>query len=158
MSKAFDSLRHDILLQKLLYYGITNKAKLLLESYLKNRKQFVQIGDVRSPMKQVFTGVSQGSIIGPLLFNILINDFVKACDKFAFVLYADDTTLNSILDCFGKNTDKIENSITYELQKVFKWFDVKQLCLNVSKLKFMLFHMPQKNIPQLSFNINGLMI
>ena len=135
LSKAFDSLRHDILLQKLSYYGLTNKAKLLLESYLKNRKQFVQIGDVRSTMKQVLTGVPQGSIIGPLLFNIF---------KFAFVLYADDTTLNSTLDCFGKNTDKIENSITYELQKVFKWFDVNKLCLNVSKSKFMLFHMPQK--------------
>ena len=156
LSKAFDSLRHDILLQKLSYYGITNKAKLLLESYLKNRKQFVQIGDVRSTMKQVLTGVPQGSIIGPLLFNIFINDIVKACDKFAFILYADDTTLNATLDCFGKNTDEIENSITYELQKVFKWFDVNKLCLNVSKSKFMLFHMPQKNIPQLSFNINGL--
>ena len=66
LSKAFDSLRHDILLQELSYYGITNKAKLLLESYLKNHKQFIQIGDGRSTMKQVLTGVSQGSIIGPL--------------------------------------------------------------------------------------------
>ena len=107
LSKAFDRLRHDILLQKLLYYGITNIAKLLLESYLNNRKQFVQIGNVRSTMKQVLTGVPQGSIIGPLLFNIFINDIVKACDKFAFILYADDTTLNSTLDCFGKNTDEI---------------------------------------------------
>ena len=153
--KAFDSLRHDILLQKLSYYGITKKAKLLLESYLKIRKQFVQIGDVRSTMKQVLTGVPQGSIIGPLLFNISINNIVKACDKFAFILYADDTTLNSTLDCFGKITDEIENSITYELQKVFKWFDVNKLCLNVSKSKFTLLHIPAKNIPQLSFNING---
>ena len=126
------------------YYAITNKVKLLLESYQKNRKQFVQIGDARSIIKQVLTGVPQGSIIGPLLFNIFINNIVKACDKFAFILYADDTTLNSTLDCFGKNTDEIENSITYELQKVPKWFDVNTLCLNVSKSKFMLFHMPKK--------------
>ena len=121
---------------------------------MKNRKQFVQIGDVRSSMKQVLTGVPQGSIIGPLLFNIFINNIVKACDKFAFILYADDTTLNSTLDCFGRNTDEIENLITYELQKVFKWLDVNKLCLNVSKSKFMLFQMPQKNVSQLSFNIN----
>ena len=86
LSKAFDSLRHGILLQKLSYYGISNKAKLLLESYLKQRKQFVQIGDVRSTMMQVLTGIPQGSIIGPLLFNIFINDIAKACDKFAFIL------------------------------------------------------------------------
>ena len=101
-------------------------------------------------MKQILTGVPQGSIIGPLLFNIFINDVVKACGKFAFILYADATTLNATLDCFGKNTYEIENSITYELQKVFKWFDVNKLCLIVTKLKFMLY------IPQLSFNINGL--
>ena len=52
--------------------------------------------------------------------------------------------LNSTLDCFGKNTDGIGKSITYELQKVFKWFDINKLCLNVSKSKFMLFHVPQK--------------
>ena len=73
MSKTFDSLRHDILLQKLSYYGITNEAKIVLESYLKYFKQFVQIGDVRSTMKQVLTGVPQGSIIGSLLFNLFIN-------------------------------------------------------------------------------------
>ena len=83
-------------------------------------------------MKQVLTGVPQGSI-GPLLFNIFINEIVKACDKFAFILCADDTALNSTLDCFGKNTDEIENSITYERQRIFKWFDVNKLCLNVSK-------------------------
>ena len=102
--------------------------------------------------------MKQGSIIGPLLFNMFINDIVKACDKFACILYAYDTTLTSTLDCFGKNTDEIENSITYELQKVFKWFDVNKLCLNLSKSKFMLFHMPPKNIPQFSFNMNGLNI
>ena len=107
-------------------------------------------------MKQVLTGVPQGSIIGLLLFNIFINDIVNACDKFVSILYADDTTLNSTLYCFGKNTDEIENSITNVLQKVFKWFDANKLCLNVSKSKVILFHMPKKNIPQLSFNINGL--
>ena len=71
-------------------------------------------------MKQVLAGVPQGSIIGPLLFNTFTIDIVKACDKFAFILYADDTTLNSTIDCFGKNIDEIENLITSELQKVFK--------------------------------------
>ena len=77
LSKAFDSLRHDILLDKLSYYGITHPAKKLIESYLSNRKQFVQIGNIKSTMRLVFTGVPQGSIVGPLFLNISINDVIK---------------------------------------------------------------------------------
>ena len=68
-------------------------------------------------MKQHSTGVPQGSIVGPLLFNICINDVVKASSKFAFILYADDTTLNSTLDLFGNDTEEIQNSIISELKK-----------------------------------------
>ena len=158
LSKAFDSLRHEILLDKLTYYGVTNPAKKLIESYLSNRMQFVQIGNKVSTMKPVLTGVPQGSIIGPLLFNIFINDIVKASQKFAFILYADDTTLNSTLDSFGNDPEEIQNSIVRELEKTFKWLDVNKLCLNVTKSKFMIFQMPQKRVPQLSFNIEGLHI
>ena len=79
--------------------------------------QFVQIGNKVSTMKPVLTGVPQGSIIGPLLFNIFINDIVKASQKFAFILYADDTTLNSTLDSFGNDPEEIQNSIVRELEK-----------------------------------------
>ena len=158
LSKAFDSLRHDILLDKLTYYGITNLARKLIESYLSNRTQFVQIGNQASTMKPVLTGVPQGSIIGPLLFNIFINDIVKASQKFAFILYADDTTLNSTLDSFGNDPEEIQNSIVRELKNIFKWLDVNKLCLNVTKSKFMIFQMPQNKVPQLSFDIDGLQI
>ena len=83
------------------------------------------------------------STVGPLHFNIFINVILKACSKFAFILYADYTTLNSTLDSFGNDTKKIQNSIISELKKVFKWLDVNKLCLNLSKSKFMLFQMPQ---------------
>ena len=147
LSKAFDSLRHDILLDKLTYYGVTHPAKKLIGSYLSNCKQFVQVGNIKSTMKQVSTGVPQGSIVGPFLFNICINDIVKASSKFSLIFYADDTTLNSTLDLFGNDTEEIQNSIISELKKVFKWLDVNKLCLNVSKSKFMLFQMPQKRVP-----------
>ena len=75
----------------------------------------VQIGNRKSTMKLVSTGVPQGSIVGPILFNIFINDIVKANSKFAFILYTDDTTLNSTLDIFGNDTEEIQNSIISEL-------------------------------------------
>ena len=116
----------------------------------------VQIGNIKSTMRLASTGVPQGSIVGPLPFNIFINDIhvIKACSKFAFILYADDTTLNSTLDSFGNDTEEIQNSIISELKKVFKWLDVNKLCLNLSKSKFMLFQMPQKWVPNLLFNID----
>ena len=92
------------------------------------------------------------------MFNIFINDIVKSSTKFNFILYADDTTLNSTLDSFGQDAVEIQNTIVSELQNIFKWLDVNRLCLNVAKSKFMLFHMPQKEIPQLSFNINRMVI
>ena len=161
LSKAFDSLRHDILLDKLTYYSVTNPARKLIESYLSNRMQFVQIVNKASiTMKPVLTGVPQGPIIGPLRFNICINGIVKASQKFAFILYADDTTLNSMLDSFGHDPVDIQNLIVRELKKIFKWLNVTKICnyLNVKKIKFMIFQMPQKKVPQLSFNIVGLHI
>ena len=139
LSQAFDSLCHYIILEKLAYYGVQNKAKDLLESYLSNRKQFVQIGEIVSHVKPISMGVPQGSVISPLLFNIIINDIIKSSSKCSFILYADDTTLNSTLDNFSTNPDDIKKSIIIELQNILKWLDVNKLCLNVSKSKFMLF-------------------
>ena len=130
-------------MEKLAYYGVQNKAKDLLESYLSNRRQFVQIGEIVSKVKAILMGNIQGSVIGSLHFNIVINDIIKNSSKFSFILYAADTTLNSTLDTFGTNQVEIDKSIIIELQNILKWLDVNKLCLNVSKSKFRLFHMPQ---------------
>ena len=155
LAKAFDSLNHDILLDKLSYYGVNGTAKTLLKSYLSDRKQYVKIDEVKSSIQSIKTGVPQGSIVGPLLFNIFINDIIKSSKKFNFILYADDTTLNSTVDNFGNTTDEIQSSIISELQTICKWLDLNKLCLNVNKSKFMLFHMPQRVTPLLHFELNG---
>ena len=91
LSKAFDTLDHTILSDKLLYYGIRGTAYNLLRSYLANREQFVELNDTASKTLHIVTGVPQGSILGPLLFLIYINDFPLSSNFFEFIMHADDT-------------------------------------------------------------------
>ena len=121
LSKAFDSISHDILLDKLRYYGVTDGSIQLLKSYLSNRKQYVQIDGLMSSMQYIQTGIPQGSIVRPLLFSIYIYDIVKCTEKFNCILYADDTTFNSTIDCFGKEIHVIKQNISAELQRISKW-------------------------------------
>ena len=93
LSKAFDTLNHDVLLSKLKFYGINGIAYNLLSTYLCSRKQYVQFQETCSDLLDIKHGVPQGSIRGPLLFIIYINDFPNASNLFSFLMYADDTTL-----------------------------------------------------------------
>ena len=93
LSKAFDTLDHANLLKKLEHYGIQDTPLNWLISYLSNRLQFVQMGDVLFDTLPISTGVPQGSILGPLLFLLYVNDIHLASNKFNAILYADDTTL-----------------------------------------------------------------
>ena len=102
-------------------------ANTLLRSYLSNRKQYVMVGDVSSSTQPITSGVPQGSVIGPFLFNVLINDIIKSSDKFNFILYADDTALNSTLDVFGDTVNEIQLAIMMDLQKISKWLDLNKL-------------------------------
>ena len=83
---------------------------------------------------------------------------MKASSKFAFILYADGTTLNSTLGIFGNDIEEIQNLIISGLKEVFKWLDVNKVCLNVSKSKFMLFQMPRERVPHLLFSIDRMHI
>ena len=139
LSKAFDKISHDILLDKLTYYGVTNASLQLLKSYLANRSQYVQIDDEMSSLQTIKSGISQGSILGPLFFSIYINDIVKCTNKFNCILYAHDTTLNSTIDSFGQEIDTTQRKISKELQNLCKWLDSNRLRLNIAKSKFMLF-------------------
>ncbi len=98
LSKGFDTLYHKILLEMLNYYSIIGVAYRLMESYITNGKQYVDIDDVQSEMLTVTTRVPQGSILGPLLFIIYLNDIAHTSNLFNFIIYADHTTLSTAID------------------------------------------------------------
>ena len=151
LSKAFDTLDHDILLAKLEYYGIRGTANRLLQSYISDRQQFVEIDNTRSDTLSLTTGVPQGSILGPLLFLIYINDISLASQMFKLIIYADDTNLNTTFELITNQNPNADIDITLnnELQKISEWLKTNKLSLNVNKSKYMIFHMPQKKIPML---------
>ena len=93
LSKAFDTIDHNILLHKLTYYGFRGKALDWFSSYLSNRKQCVIYTNEKSTMEKLTCGVPQGSILGPLLFILYVNDIVNTSSVLEFVLFADDTTI-----------------------------------------------------------------
>ena len=119
LSKAFDSLNHNILLRKLTFYGITGIALNLFSSYMQNRKQFVSYDSTGSDLGEIKHGVPQGSILGPILFLIYINDLPSASEFFKCIMYAVDTTLHCCIDSINF-TDR-DRIINQELDNVNNW-------------------------------------
>ena len=149
LSKAFDTLDHQILIQKLNYYGIRGTALNWFVSYLSNRKQFVVVNDDNYDYQTILTGVPQGSVLGPLLFLIYMNDINEAREILSSILFADDSTfLNSLNASFDSNISRSEFETIFnrELNKIYDWLAVNKLSLNIKKTKFMIFHMHNKKI------------
>jgi hypothetical protein len=155
LSKAFDTLDHEILIQKLSHYGIQDSSLRLLNNYLTNRKQYVQFNDVNSDLLTIETGVPQGSILGPLLFIVYLNDLAEACKIFIPVIYADDTTLGASLETFGLSKQVKIDSINTEHNAINLWFKANKLSINESKTKAMLFHTVQRDVENFQINLNG---
>ena len=151
LSKAFDTVDHEVLLSKLYNYGFRGQAHDLIRSYLTERKQFVSCNGEISNTLPVRVGVPQGSVLGPLLFLIYVNDMPSVLVNGASVIqYADDTTLYSS----GKKMEDLCNELTINLSKIKTWLDTNYLSLNVSKTYFTIF--TNNTIPQnISIDLNG---
>ena len=134
LKKAFDTVNHDILIRKLQNYGCRGIPLNWFHSFLRDRKQCVKIGDAISEMKTVNIGVAQGSILGPLLFLLYINDF-PVDNNYKIVLYADDTTL-----IFKhKNLNELIRTINISMKRIYSWLVTNRLSLNYDKTYPMLF-------------------
>ena len=140
LKKAFDTFNHRILINKLDFYGIRN----FLISYLNDRQKLVQYNESKSDIYNICYGVPQGSILGPLMFSIFINDMILCSPENKFILFADDT--NVII------SDKSSNNLNYKLQSacddIFLWSKLNKLSINIDKTHCMSF----KN--DIIFNLN----
>ena len=154
-SKAFDTVNHSILFDKLNHYGIRGNALQWFRSYLSCRKQFVVYEGCESAHKFITCGVPQGSILGPLLFLIYINDLALVSDKLFALLFADDS--NMFLS--GRNPDSLIESMNIELEKVIDWLNVNKLSLNIKKTHFIIFRKHRDRILlNKSLKINDIVI
>ena len=136
LKKAFDTVDHQILLRKLYLYGIRGNILKRFEIFLSDRSQYVTYDGMQSKVLPIKCGVPQGSILGPLLFIIYMNDICNVSDLLYTILYADDTCV--LLN--GKHINKLMDIINNELQKLYIWLRANKLTLNIDKTYYMVFH------------------
>jgi hypothetical protein len=135
LSRAFDTINHEIVLKKRHYYGIRGHALEWFRSYLAERKHYVNYNGQDSEVESIDIGVPQGSVLGPLLFIIYVNDLPDCLTNSDCKLFADDTTIYG----HNPNINHLFNTMTIELQSLMDWFNANKLSLNLTKTYYMLF-------------------
>ena len=151
LSKAFDTLDHNIILAKLSNYGIRGVLLNWFKSYLSNRKQFVKIKGNTSSMQTVVCGVPQGSILGPILFILSINDMCNISDKLKYILFADDTSVFMS----HKNIQSLQQDFGNEINKLLHWLSLNKLILNVNKTNYMVFTKQKIDFNEVDLQVNN---
>ena len=142
LQKAFDTVNYRILLSKMEHYGIRRCALEWFKSYLSNRKQYFFVNGSNSNLLPINCGVPQGSVLGPLLFLIYINDLPNASKKLTIYLFADDTNIYYE----SKDLSDLIRIVNKELSLVKKWLDSNKLSLNIDKTNYIIFHSSSINV------------
>ena len=152
LQKAFDTVDHNILVAKLEYYGVRGIVKNWFSSYLHNRKQFVTINGFKSTLNSINFGVPQGSVLGPLLFLMYINDLSFSVKNSTVHHFADDTNLLYI----NESLKTLCKKVNYDLKGITNWLNANRLSLNVNKTEFVIFRSPRKPIDfEVNIKLNG---
>ena len=151
LKKAFDTVDHPTLLNKLYAYGIRGNAFNWFKSYLSERSQYVVYDSKQSKTQTVQCGVPQGSIFDPLLFIIYMNDICNASELLFSILYADDTSVQ----ISGNDITYLVSSMNAELELLSKWFKANKLSLNAQKTFYLVFHRARIKDHELSIQIDG---
>lgn len=155
LSKAFDTLDHSIILNKLYRYGVRGSILNLFESYLNKRCMYVTNGTNKSEIHEILAfGVPQGSVLGPLLFNIYVNDLGSSLNHSSHILYADDTTLYIT----GKNINDLFLKMNIELDNLSAWFKANKLALNINKTNYIVFSPNNINTVDMTLTIDSIQL
>ena len=149
LQKAFDTVNHNILINKLNHYGIRGVANNWYKSYLTNRSQYVSIQGHNSEIEQINHGVPQGSVLGPLLFLLYINDLHAAIKYSTVYHFADDTNLLNI----NSSPKQLQKHLNIDLKPLYKWLLANKISLNCAKTEVIFFHKPGHPIKDYKFNI-----
>ena len=154
LSKAFDCINHDILIRKLYHYGIRGSVLEWFRSYIKNRKHYVSFMNMKSEVMNIEDGVPQGSVLGPLLFLLYINDLPSCIQHSKVILFADDTTIYSS----SQDLKNLHNNVNLDLVHLVDWFRANKLSLNASKSDYILIKHNRQNSNGYEIRIDGITI
>ena len=143
-------MNHNILIQKLEHYGVRGKALDWFNSYLTGRAHYTYCNNKTSELRMITCGVPQGSVLGPLLFLIYINDLPNISTKLKFYLFADDTNIFFQ----SNNLDNLERTVNNELKKLSLWLNANRLALNISKTNFVIFASKKKTHKNVTLLLN----
>ena len=151
LSKAFDCIPHDLIIAKLAAYGFKRETLRLIYSYLKGRKQCVKINNTYSDYNEIIFGVPQGSILGPVFFNLSINDLFFFIEKASMYNFADDNTLSA----WGETVSKLIDTLESESNIAIDWFTKNEMIINPDKFQAIILDKKKSNLTNIPLTVDN---